>query len=136
MKGKLILTLAVITGMFFSTNAYAQIQNIYVKKDFSVGRILISGESEKDDIITIQIIPDETDIDEFAVSSEKEEIVLYANDYECSEDGKFEFTLKATKSGSYTAYISGEKSDMCEVEIGYFANKTEPARKPLRCLYR
>ena len=123
MKSKFILALIVSIGILFSVNAYAETTDVNVDKNFAAGRIIISGKCEKQDIVTIQIIPQGIGLGEFAASDNREELVLYTNDYESLENESFEFDIKVTKTGNYTAFIGGEKSDIKEVEIGYFANK-------------
>lgn len=121
MKGKLFLSLTVIAGMFLTTGAFAE-QDIIIDKNFSTGRITISGETIENDTVTIQILPDGLELSEFAGKDNQESFVIYTDDYECGNDGKFEFNIKVTKTGEYTAYIRTE-TDMQNVEIGYFANK-------------
>ncbi len=125
MRGKLFLTLTVATGMFLTTNAFAAKQDISINKNFDTGRIIISGESEENDTVTIQILPEGLGLGEFAVADNQESVVVYTDDYECGDDGKYEFNIKVTKTGKYTAYICGEKTDIISNEIGYFANKED-----------
>ena len=104
MKKKYSIT--ILIAMLLSMTAEASVKKINVENNYSSDMIMVSGVSDSNEIVSIQILPKNIKLSELENDPQLGSGVVYNNETVAEEDGKFSFDIQIDNSGEYLLYMA------------------------------
>ena len=105
---KIISTALAMT--LFGSVVNAGTLKVDFSKNLTDGILTVETTSQKDDIVTVQILPQEITPQQIAQNPSLGEQMEYVRNEVAGEDGKVTFTF-AVDTGNYTLYVASAKGD-------------------------
>ena len=96
-----------MTALLLSTaTASAAVTEFSIQQDVSNKRIVISGKALPNENVSIQVLPENVSLSEFAQSSSKSDIIEFVYEKEADAKGNFVVSAGLEDSGDYKVYVA------------------------------
>ena len=102
---KKLISVSVLLNMLFVVCVSAGAVEYTVKRVTAQDEIVISGQTEKNELIAVQILPKGLSPEDIQADHEKGGQSVFAKTAESDENGGFSINVQVPKSGEYVAYL-------------------------------